>query len=127
MKTIILDTDFILTSVKFKIDIKEQLKQLCDFNFNISYLDKTLDELKNKPNENLAKTLISNFNIIKTTRDKSVDELILDISNSNTIIATQDKELKEKLKKGKIAVITIRQKKYLVFAWGIENVLWSWS
>ncbi|MBI2499186.1 hypothetical protein HYV88_03000 [Candidatus Woesearchaeota archaeon] len=116
MKTIILDTDFILTSVKFKIDIKEQLKQLCDFNFNISYLDKTLDELKNKPNENLAKTLISNFNIIKTTRDKSVDELILDISNSNTIIATQDKELKEKLKKGKIAVITIRQKKYLVFA-----------
>ncbi|MEK6953002.1 MAG: hypothetical protein AABX29_08365 [Nanoarchaeota archaeon] len=116
MRTIILDTDFILTSVKFKIDIEQQLKKLCDFNFNISYLDKTLDELKNKPNEKLAKAVISNFNIIKTTRDKSVDELILNISDNNTIVATQDKELKEKLKKGKIAIITIRQKKYLVFA-----------
>jgi len=116
MKTIILDTDFILTSVKFKIDIEEQLKQLCDFNFKISYLDKTIDELKNKPNEKLAKTIISNFNIIKTTRNKPVDDLILNISDNNTIVATQDKELKEKLKKGKIAVITIRQKKYLVFA-----------
>lgn len=116
MKTIILDTDFILTSVKYKINIEEQLRSLCDFNFNISYLDKSLDELKNKPNEKLAKTMISNFNIIKTSRNKPVDELIIKISNNNTIVATQDKELKEKLKKGKIAVITIRQKKYLVFA-----------
>lgn len=118
MKTIILDTDFILISIKYKINIEEQLKQLCDFNLKICYLDKTLDEIKNKPNEKLAKEVISNFGMIETKKDKIVDELILDISkrDRNIIIATQDKKLKEKLKKGKIAVITIRQKKYLIFA-----------
>jgi len=117
MKTIILDTDFILQSIKWKITLVESLKKLCDFNFNIAYLDKTIDELKKKPNQALAIQILSSFNQIKTLKNKSVDELILDLTNKDKtlIIATLDKELKEKLKKGKIVIITIRQKKYLIF------------
>lgn len=114
MKTLILDTDFILNAVKNHIDL-ESIKPLFPSKIQISYIDKTLDELKNKPLENLAKRYIKNFTIIKTNKDKSVDDLILDITkkDKSIIVATQDKNLKEKLKKGKIQIITIRQQKYI--------------
>ncbi len=117
MKLIILDTDFILNSVKNHIDIENSIKQLCPYKVEISYLDKTLDELKNKSLEKLAKKVIEKFSIIITKRDKLVDDLILELvqKNKNIIIATQDKKLKEKLKKGKICILTIRQQKYITF------------
>lgn len=117
MKKIILDTDFILHSINFKIDIKENLQKICDFNFSINILDQTLNELKGKPSEKLAFQIIKLFNIIKTTQDKSVDDLLLE--QENIIVATVDKDLKEKLKKRKIPIITIKQKSY----YKIENVL----
>lgn len=113
MKKVILDTNFILTAINFKIDIFSQLKE-----YDVYILDKTLQELKNKKNEKLAKELIKKYNvkIIKTTGNKNVDDLLLEYNDF--IIATQDRELKEKLKKAKISTISLRQKKYL-----IENVL----
>ena len=116
MKTVILDTDFIINSVKNKIQIEASIKQLLPFRVEISILDQTLEELKNKPLENLAKKSISKFKIIKTTKDKKVDDLILNLPKTGLIVATQDKKLKEKLKKGKIPVITIRQQKYLILS-----------
>ena len=117
MKTIILDTDFILNCVKWKIDLKNELKRICDFSFEICVIDKTIDELKGKQNEAIALNFIKDFRIIQTLRDKPVDELILALKD--VIVATQDKELKEKLKKGRFPVITIRQKKFLM----IQDVL----
>ena len=113
---IILDTDFILTALKYKIDIISQIKNL-NLNYKIYIIDQTLNELKNKPLEKLAKQFIKKINIIKTKRNKIVDDLILE--QKNIIVATQDKALKEKLKKHKIPIITIRQKKYLI----LQNVL----
>jgi len=113
MKKVILDTNFLLTAIKFKIDIFSQLQE-----YDIYILDKTLKELENKKDEKLAKELIKKYNvkIIKTDSDKYVDDLLLEFNDY--IIATQDKALKEKLKKAKISTISLRQKKYLV-----ENVL----
>mgnify|MGYP001574337242 CR=1 FL=1 len=115
MKTIILDTDFIINVVKNHIELEAQIKSLFPYKVEISYLDRTNDELKNKPFEDLARDILKNFKMITTTRDKTVDELILDISKNKKelIVATQDRKLKEKLKKGKIQVITIRQQKYI--------------
>ena len=48
--------------------------------------------------------------IIKTNPGK-VDDLIVRIANKNTIVGTQDKELKKLLKKKSIKIITIRQKR----------------
>ena len=116
MKTVILDTDFILNSVKNSIELNSSIKSLLPYNVEIKIIDKTLEELKNKPLEKIARNLIKNFEIIKTKKNKPVDSLILDIlkENNKTIVATQDKKLKEKLKKGKIQIITIRQQRYLV-------------
>ncbi len=116
MKTIILDTDFIINAVKNKIHLESSLKEISPEKCNIAIIDKTLDELKNKPYENLSKQLVANFEIINTKKDKTVDELILESckENKGIIVATQDRKLKEKLKKGCIPIITIRQQKYLV-------------
>ena len=113
MKQVILDTDFIVFAAKNGIDIKAELSEVCDFSFEICVLDRTLDELEGKPSESLAKALIKDFKVIETSRDKPVDELLLELEG--IVVVTQDKELKEKLKKRNIEVITTRQRKFLRF------------
>ena len=115
MKTIILDTDFILNAIKNHIDIETSIKSLLASRVEISYLDKTLGELQNKSLGNLAKNILEKYKKIETQQNKSVDNLILDLikQKKDIIIATQDKKLKEKLKKARIQIITIRQQKYI--------------
>lgn len=109
MEKIILDTDFILHCVRAKVDIKEELFRILDFPFEVYILDKTLEELKGKKQEKVAREVIKSFKIIKTEEGK-VDDLL---QKQEGIIATTDKELKEKLKKSKKRIIFLRQKKFL--------------
>ena len=113
MKRVVLDTDFILEALKNRIDVKVELARIMDYNYEICVLDRTLDELKGKKGEKLARTFIEGLKIIVTTRDNIVDELLFGLED--IIVATQDRGLKEKLKNRNIAVITIRQKKFLRF------------
>ena len=108
---IILDTSFLITAVKFKVDIFEKLKEICDFPYKLYILDKTLDELKGKKQERLINQLIKDKVGIITTKEGKVDDLL--VEQKDAIIATQDKLLKERLKNQKTIIITIRQKKYL--------------
>jgi len=116
MYKIILDTNFLINAIKFKLDIFSELKKTLDNPFKVYIVDKTLDELKSKPNERLIRTFIERkgINIIKTAKNKYTDDLILEKSTENTVIATQDKELKEKAKKKGLKTLIIRQKKYLL-------------
>ena len=120
MHQVIIDTDFLLHSVANKVDIFSELNRVCHFPFKVFIIDKTLKELKNKKNEKLALSLIKDkVELIKTKEDKSVDDLILDLTPENLVVCTNDTKLKEKLKKRNIPVIILRQGKYLV----IDNVL----
>ena len=112
MKTIILDTDFLINIAKNNIHVFDELKRICNFQYEIKIIDKTLDELKGKPKEKLIISLLEskNVKIIKTKKDKIVDELILGLKQKDLIIATQDKDLKNRVKS---PIITIRQGKYL--------------
>lgn len=53
-----------------------------------------------------------NVKVIKT-REKNVDNTIIRIVDKNTIVATNDKELRQKLKNKNIKTIYLRNKKYL--------------
>lgn len=117
MQKIILDTDFILNILKYRIRLNDELKRIINNNFEVYILDMTLEELKGKPNAKLALTYVKRFKILETDKDKPVDDLIQNYQNYT--IATQDKALKEKLKKGGFSIITIRQNKFLVS----DNVL----
>jgi len=112
MKTIILDTDFLINIAKNNIDVFDELKRICNFQYEIKIIDKTLDELKGKPKEKLIIALLEskNVKVIKTKKDKIVDELIIGLKQKDLIIATQDKDLKNRVKS---PIITIRQGKYL--------------
>jgi rRNA-processing protein FCF1 len=117
MKQIILDTSFILTALKFKVQINTELNRILDQKFSLYYIDKTFKELEKKPLENLAKKLLIKLNAkpIKTDSNKNVDSLIIEHTKTHptALVATQDKGLKEKLKKRKTALITVRQKSHL--------------
>ena len=75
---------------------------------------RAIEELK-KLKSKLSLGLIEKFKIeiIATNENLDVDSLILKISNRDTIVATQDKELKRRLKVKGIKILVIRQKKYL--------------
>ncbi|MBW3004314.1 hypothetical protein KY310_00585, partial [Candidatus Woesearchaeota archaeon] len=87
MKTIVLDTDFLIHCASSKLDYFSELERICDFPYKICIIDKTIDELdsiiekkkgKAKANAKLAKAILKAKKIpqIKTKKDKIVDDLI---------------------------------------------------
>lgn len=124
MKKIVLDTDFLIHCAANRVDYLTELRRICDFNYNIYIIDKTIDELnsiiekkkgKHKFNAKLALLILKKKKIakIKTKKDKIVDKLILDNLTKQTIVATMDANLKRILKKKGVSIIVIRQRKYL--------------
>ncbi|MEM4245542.1 MAG: ribonuclease VapC [Candidatus Nanoarchaeia archaeon] len=118
MKRIVLDTNFVIEVAKNKIDLKKEIGRILDYPYKIfivkgvaEELNKIIKEQKGK-NKEAAKLALSIIKGIKNleTEGKSVDEKLANLSDKNTIIATQDKQLKKKIKG---QVITVRQKKYL--------------
>jgi len=124
MKTIILDTNFLVDCLNWKVDFFTELQRICDFKYQLAVIDKMIDELDTvikegkqteKIGARLAKQLIAKgrISIIKTDKKGHTDALILKHATKDTIVATQDQALKRKLKEKRIQVIVIRQKKYL--------------
>lgn len=114
MKKIILDTNILLSIYKLKINIFSELERICDFNYQIYVLDKTIKEIKKHKNKKAVKLALEiikkkNLKVLKSGKGK-VDDSLLKLAKKNYIIATQDKELKKNLKN----YITIRQKKHLI-------------
>jgi len=123
MKLIALDTNFLLYAAKYKVDIVSELDRICDFSYKMVLPEQVLKELmeistsgKGKDREAalLALQIANNFEIQKIDA-KSADDALLKLASGN-VLATMDKELRKRFKKGKSArVIAIRQKKYLSF------------
>lgn len=107
MKSILLDSSFIISAAKKKIDIFEELQefpeiiipeQVIQEVFNIS---QSKQSAKNKQSAELALKIIESNKFKKIDLGKGyVDNLIIDYSKKNpeTFIATLDREIKNKLK-----------------------------
>lgn len=132
---VLLDTNFFLIPSLFNVDIFTEFQRILP-PYHLFILDKSINELnniintqkgKNKQAAKMALSIIKKYKIkiIKTekhineTKSTStryrVDDLIIDFAVKNDyIVATQDKEIKKKLKKQNKKIITLRQKKYLI-------------
>jgi uncharacterized protein len=121
---ILLDTNFLLIPAQFKVDIFSEIDRIVDEPYKLYILEKTIDELnkiikeqksRHKEAANIALKLIKQkgLNTIKNSTNYSVDDIIVDIAD-DYVVATQDKELKKRLKEKNIKIITLRAKKYLV-------------
>ena len=125
MKKIILDTNFLMIPIQFRVDIFSEIDRICNFNYKLFIFGKSIDELKNiikkqsgknKKAAQFALKLIKlkNINVINS-KQNDVDSLILENSDEDTIVATQDIKLKKELLEKSVPVIILRQKKYLQF------------
>lgn len=122
MARIIIDTNFLLIPVQFKVDIFEEFKRIMDCKYTLHIIDKTLVELaklqqkaKTKPAASVAKLLIKKYKITEiTTKDGAdVDTLIMMHSKKGDFVATQDIALRARLKRAGIRIITLRKKSFL--------------
>ena len=119
------DTNFLIYLSKYKI--AHEVEKL---NLKIIIPSQVVKELKKKSTEgkredkeaaHLALILLKEWEkrghlSIKDTKAKSADDAILLLAlenKGNCFVATHDKELMKKLKKAKIALIGVKQKKFL--------------
>ena len=119
MMRILLDTNFLLLWKKFKVDVFEEIKRICDFKYDLYVLDRTLDELNKvrMPGYKVAFGLIKKHNIkvIKTQDTKRyVDDLLLDNLDKETALATVDLGLKKRAKQKGFRTITLRKGQHLI-------------
>ena len=121
-KPIILDTNFLFIPFEFKIDIISELKRIIGSDFNLFIYSGTIDELKDiekKKTKNrkflpLIMTMLHRYNIkIISSKKKYIDEQILENLNEKIIVATNDKELRQKILSESCRVVYMRQKRYL--------------
>lgn len=116
MHRVFLDTDFLLQCVRWKIDLFSELERIfTDRKIQICILDRTLQELQRKKDSPLALAFTKRMQLITTDSHAPADDLLLIHGmEPNTAVATQDRPLKEKLKKAGIPIITIRKHSHLV-------------
>ena len=123
MKKIILDTNFLMIPLQFKVDIFSEFERICNFNYKLCIYRNSINELngiiKKQPQKNrkaaeFALKLIKAKKIkILDSNEGYVDSLILENLGKDTIVATQDANLKREILKKNAPVIILRQKKYL--------------
>ncbi len=123
MKTILIDTNFLVECAKNRVDIHSELTRILDFGFEVAILDRTMEELdtiiargkKEGQQAKLAKTILMTKKVtILPTAGGHTDNLLLEKADENNIIATMDKALKRRLKQKGQDVVIIRGKQKLV-------------
>jgi uncharacterized protein len=128
MIKIYLDTNFLLIPIQFKVDIFTEIERICDFPKEIFVLSQSIDELKKivekqkGKDREAAKIAIQiierrvkqkSLNITAFSKETGVDDILVELADKDTIIATQDKELKRRIKEKGGKIIILKSKKYL--------------
>lgn len=124
MEKIVLDTSFLLAVFQLKLDIFSEIARLCDFPYQLYVLDRSLDELEKliktsslpqKKAAIFAQKIVASgkIQVLQTNETRSVDDILAD--KTECIVATIDGGLKRRIKAKCGRMITVRQKKYLIF------------
>lgn len=126
---VILDTNFFLVPGQFKVNVFSEIERVMDRPYTLYVIDKTLEELQNiamlgkvKDRESAKLGLALLDNLIKqkslktmsSSSHKIVDDIIVEKTSKHIYVATNDKELKRRVKEAQGSIITLKQKKYLV-------------
>lgn len=123
MKTIVLDTNFLMSCLSFKIDIFRELERVCDFSYKPAVLQATLSELEKLIKEgeyferkqaSLALQIIKKSGMDILRKDGYADDILAALDPNEHVIATQDAGLLKRLKQKCFKTIQIRQKKRFI-------------
>ena len=125
MKKIILDTNFLTIPYQFNIDIFEEIDRVIAGDYELTTLDCVVEELKKLEKSRgkeataakVALTLIKEKNVkIINTGEKNVDIKIYRMADKNTIVATNDRNLRQRLKNKNVKVLYLRSEKHIVMS-----------
>jgi rRNA-processing protein FCF1 len=116
---IILDTNFLIDSLRFGVDVVSELagNELFVLDANISEIGRLADgNAKESPLARMAIKLIESKGIkVLKSKENETDDSLVSYSKEGYAIATHDRILKGRLKKSGSKIVLIRQKKYIVF------------
>jgi len=125
MKKVILDTNFLLIPIQFGVDIFSEIDDLVLEDHKLLVLDKSIDELKgiietqkgtSRQAAKLALQLLEcKGSILETNSKDYADDVIVNLADDETIVCTQDRELRKRVKEKKARIIGMKQQNYLDF------------
>ena len=121
-KEVVIDTNFFMVPFQFNVDIITELEKLLP-SYKLTTPSFVINELKGLKNNNKGKIRL-NANValklansskveikdISLLENETVDDALLRVSE---VLATNDIELKNRAKNKGIAVVYLRQKKYI--------------
>ena len=123
-RRVILDSNFLLVPFQFKVDVISELEGLLG-SFEPLILSTTIEELKRlagrKP-ESLRRAALAALEYavkhgvihVKREAEESYDDVIVRVAKDlKCIVATNDKELRRRLRKESIPTVFLRQKRKL--------------
>lgn len=126
---IVVDTNFLMIPGQFGLDIFTEIQRICNFPYKLFIMEKTVEELQNilknqkggdKRAAKLALSLIQAkglmvipMPLILSTVDDAIVSLVTE-NKDDYLVATNDKELKRRLKEVSTKRIVMRQRKYLM-------------
>ena len=114
---IILNTNFLIDCIRFKIDLKAETmgNELFVLKPTLYEIERIIERGTNESTlAKIALELIKKSKIKIIESEKEVDESLLSFSKKGYAIATHDRALKSKLKEIGAKLIYVRQKKYLM-------------
>jgi len=122
VEKIVLDTSFLVAAYELKVDVIEGIFNVCDFKYELFVLDGTINELERLINSSslsrkqaakYALKLIQSLNIkVLKAEQEHVDDAL--VALKGYIVATEDAELKRRLRMIGVKILNIRQKKLVV-------------
>ena len=121
-REVFIDTNFFMIPFQFKVDIVEEFKRILP-NYKLVTAEFVVNELKGLKNNSKGKVRLAaglglkiaqsddiEIKNISLNEGESVDDALIRVSK---VLATNDIVLKRKAKKKGIALVILRQKKYL--------------
>lgn len=121
-REVFIDTNFFMIPFQFKVDIVEEFKRILP-NYKLVTTEFVVNELRGLKNNSKGKVRLAaglglkiaqsddiEIKKISLNEGESVDDALIRISK---VLATNDIVLKRKAKKKGIALVILRQKKYL--------------
>ena len=121
---LLVDTNFLLIPVRFKLDIFEETQNAVNDIVDFYVSTRVLDEIKILKEKSkgsfirqlrLAETLAENCTVIQDDSRTLVDQSLIDLaSDEGMVLGTTDAELRQNARKAGVKVVYMRQKGYLV-------------
>jgi len=120
LNKIVLDTNMLMAVGELKIDVIEELKKFGKTEFFVP--EEVIEELKKlkeknrtkKINAEIAEKIIEKNCILIKSKTGNADKKMEELAEQNYIIATNDKQLRTKIRKKGFKTAFVRQKKIIV-------------